>query len=482
MITHLNSNEKTKKAVVLFAIIAMTFMATLDSSIVNVALPVLSDKLKVSLSSIEWVVASYSIIICSSILFFGRLGDILGKSRIFQIGTFLFTLSSLLCGLSQSFVLLIIFRFLQGIGASAYMANNHGIITELFPKESRGKALGILVTAVAIGNMAGPSVGGLILSIFHWNFIFFINVPFGIIVFILGLGFLPKSNVKLEKIDFSGSVLQFWATLLFFGALIASQQLGISNPYIIGTIMISFVLAVLFIMIEKKQVQPLLDLGIFMNVRFSINLCCALTSFVCISASSILIPFYLQDALKISPFYAGLIMMVSPFILAICSPIFGSVSDRMESEKIILIGLLTLSLGLFLMSRLSEHSLIVLFVVFISIMAIGQALFQPANNALIMSTCPKDKLGIVGSVNSLVRNLGQVIGITLSTTLLYCFMSNAAGHKIDDYVYGHDEIFVYGMRNVYMILAVICLIGATMIGTRLYGKKRYCKKAHNIEN
>ncbi len=189
--------------IVLIVVIAMTFMATLDSSIVNVALPVLSHQLSVPISSIEWVAASYSMIICSTILFFGRLGDIIGKSRIFHIGTILFTLASLLCGLSTSFAMLIACRFLQGIGASAYMANNHGIITELFPRESRGKALGILVTAVAIGNMVGPSVGGMILSVFHWNYIFYVNVPFGMIVFLLGIKFLPRGRKKTGKIRYS---------------------------------------------------------------------------------------------------------------------------------------------------------------------------------------------------------------------------------------------------------------------------------------
>ena len=191
--------DNKSNQIVLIVVIAMTFMATLDSSIVNVALPVLSQQLSVPISSIEWVAASYSMIICATILFFGRLGDIIGKSCIFRIGTILFTLASLLCGLSTSFAMLIACRFLQGIGASAYMANNHGMITELFPRESRGKALGILVTAVAIGNMVGPSVGGMILSVFHWNYIFYINVPFGMIVFLLGIKFLPKGRKKQEK-------------------------------------------------------------------------------------------------------------------------------------------------------------------------------------------------------------------------------------------------------------------------------------------
>lgn len=469
MNSKLNRNETTRK-VVLIAVIAMTFMATLDSSIVNVALPVLSEKLNVTISAIEWVIASYSIIICSTILFWGRLGDILGKAKIFQFGTILFTISSLLCGLSNSFAVLILCRFLQGIGASAYMANNHGIIAELFPKESRGKALGILVTAVAIGNMVGPSIGGMILSVCDWNYIFYINVPFGIIVFLLGLKFLPKSQKKHEHMDILGAILQFAVTLLFFGSLILSQQMQLSNPYIIGSIGISIVLAILFILIEKKQSQPLLDLDIFKNAKFTLNLGCALTSFICIASSSILIPFYLQNALKLSPFYAGVFMMLSPFILAICSPIFGSISDKVSSEKVIFTGMLVLSLGFFLMSRLTETSPILLFAISVATMAVGQAIFQPANNALIMSTCPKDKLGIVGSVNSLVRNLGQTVGITLSTTLLYFFMSNFAGYRVSDYVSGHDEFFIYGMQHVYVILVIICLLGACLTGIRLISK------------
>lgn len=453
--------------IILIVVIAMTFMATLDSSIVNVALPVLSHQLSVPISSIEWVAASYSMIICSTILFFGRLGDIIGKSRIFHIGTILFTLASLLCGLSTSFAMLIACRFLQGIGASAYMANNHGIITELFPRESRGKALGILVTAVAIGNMVGPSVGGMILSVFHWNYIFYVNVPFGMIVFLLGIKFLPRGRKKQEKLDIAGSILQFVTTLLFFGSLILSQQISIFHPYITAGITASIILGIIFVYVEKKKNEPLLDVKIFKSIKFSANLGCALTSFICIASSSILIPFYLQNALGLSPFCAGLFMMLPPLILAVCSPVFGGISDKRNPEKVIFVGLLILSLGFFLMSQLTETSSVIFFAVFVSTTAAGQAIFQPANNALIMSSCPKSKLGIVGSVNSLVRNLGQTVGITLSTTLLYSFMSNKAGYKITDYIAGRDDVFIYGMRHVYLILVAICLIGTCLTGGRL---------------
>ncbi|KPI49967.1 multidrug MFS transporter [Clostridioides difficile] len=461
-------SENKKSITVLFVVIAMTFMATLDSSIINVALPVLASELNVSLSSIEWIVASYSIIICSTLLFFGRLGDIIGKPRIFQAGTILFTTASLLCGLSNSLTLLIICRFIQGIGASAYMANNHGIITELFPKESRGKALGILVTAVAIGNMVGPSIGGFILSMFNWNFIFFINIPIGIIVIFLNTKFLPDSKITSEKMDKAGAILQFLGTTLFFSALIIAQQTGLLNPYILITLLLSIIFIILFLILEKNHPQPLLDLEIFRNLKFSLNLVCALTSFICIASSSILIPFYLQNTMKLSPIQAGLFMILSPLILAIFSPIFGNISDKIKSEKIILIGLIFMSFGFFLMSRLKESSILILFVISVSIISIGQSVFQPANNALIMSNFPKSKLGVVGSINSLVRNLGQVIGITISTTLLYNFMSIKAGYRVNDYIIDNDKIFVFGMRNVYIIITLLCLIGALLIGFYLF--------------
>ena len=143
----INSNKWT----LLIIVVAMTFIATLDSSIVNIVLPVMAKDLVVSTSSIEWVVASYTLIICGTILLFGKLGDILGKEKIFQLGCAIFTIGSLLCGVSMSFQMLVVCRFIQGLGGAAYMANNHGIITAIFDSKERGKALGILTTAVALG-------------------------------------------------------------------------------------------------------------------------------------------------------------------------------------------------------------------------------------------------------------------------------------------------------------------------------------------
>lgn len=469
-----NSEKKENKGLTLLVVVAMSFMATLDSSIVNVALPDMSQKMNVPLSSVEWVIASYSIIICCTLLFFGRLGDIIGKTKVFQWGTVLFTVASLMCGLCHTFVPLIVCRFIQGVGAAAYMANNQGIVTELYPTEGRGKALGILGTAVALGTMIGPPAGGFIVSVLSWNFIFWINVPIGVIVFLLGVRYLPKDGENDEQMDKLGAVLQFFGTLLLFGTLILAQKVGFSNPYIIASVFAGAAFVVWFILLEKKQSQPLLDLSIFQSGKFSLSLICGLISFVCIQSSAILLPFYLQDTLKMTPSQSGLFLMLSPLIMAILSPLCGSLSDRIGSELITMVGLLLMAAGFFLMSRLNEFSAIAVGAVFVSVMAVGQSMFQPANNSLIMSTCPKEKLGIAGSVNSLVRNLGLSIGIVFSTTLLYGFMSGKMNYRVTDYVKGRDDVFVYGMQNVYLILVAVCFIGALLTAFRLYhaGKKQ----------
>lgn len=464
--------HQNNKWIVLFVVVAMTFMATLDSSIVNATLPVMSEKLSVPLSSIEWVIASYVIIICATLLFFGRLGDMVGKTKVFQCGSILFTLGSLLCGGAHSFILLIISRFIQGIGASAYMANNQGIITEIFPKEGRGKALGILATAVALGTMIGPPAGGIIVSYLNWNYIFLINVPIGIIVFTMGVKYLPKTKKNSQKLDISGAILQFFATSLFFGSFILAQKIGFNNICIIGALIIAIILIIVFVYFEAKSKQPLLALKIFKNKLFSVSLICAFISFICIAASTILLPFYFQDTMKLSPSTTGFLLMVSPIIIAIFSPICGTLSDKIGSEILSLIGLLFMSISFFLLSFLTEYSSALEVITFMSVMAIGQSLFQPSNNSLIMSNCPREQLGIAGSVNSLVRNLGQIVGITLSTTLLYSFMSQKLHYHVLEYVFGKDYAFVYGMKNDYIILSIICCIGIIITIARAFKKKK----------
>ena len=220
-----NNSINKHSWVILIIIVMVVFMSTLDSSIVNVALPVMAKSLNVTSAGIQLVVTSYLIIISATILVFGRLGDITSKTKIFKFGIALFTLGSLFCGVTSSLFVLVLARVIQAIGAAATMANSQGIITAVFPANERGKALGITGTFVALGALVGPPLGGFIVDATSWEYIFLINVPIGIITLFYSFKILPKRNEKAKgKLDILGAVLFMFAIVPLFIALGKGQE------------------------------------------------------------------------------------------------------------------------------------------------------------------------------------------------------------------------------------------------------------------
>ena len=466
-----NDNYKNRWAI-LTIVLMSTFMATLDSSIVNVALPEMSKSLNVTSAGIQLVVTSYLIIISATILIFGRLGDMLGKTNVYKFGIALFTIGSLFCGISNSLLVLVVARVIQAIGAAGTMANSQGIITEVFPANERGKALGISGTAVALGALVGPALGGFIVDAISWKYIFLINLPIGIITFIYSFKILPKARrIVNGKLDGLGALLFMLTIVPLFLALGKSQEVGFTRPIILFGFIIPIISFILFIMVEKKRKYPLLQLHIFENKLFSLSVICGFLSFVAIFCSNIIQPFYFQDVMKFSPAFTGMILMIYPLVLAVVAPFSGQLSDKVGSEILTFIGLVVTSIGLLLMSMLNENSSLISIIFFIVVMSTGNGLFQSPNNSLVMSTVPKDKLGIAGSVNALVRNIGMVCGIALSTTILYNRISYLIGYHVTDYVVGRNDAFIYGMRTVYITAAAICMFGGILTLLRLVRSK-----------
>ena len=460
-----------KEWAILLTVLPMTFMTTLDSSIVNVALPTMAKELNTSMAGIEWVVTSYLIVICATILLFGKLGDILGKTRIFKFGIGVFTIGSLLCGLSNTLFMLILSRIVQAIGAGAAMATNQGIITETFPPNERGRALGMTGTAVALGTMVGPTLGGLIVSIAPWEYIFLINIPIGILVYIGVIKILPfKKKASDFTIDVKGSILFMISITLLFTSINFGQSLGFTNMFIVMSFIISLILFAIFIRVEKNSDNPMLDIKIFKNRLFSLSIFCGFTSFISIGAVNIILPFYYQDVLSLSPSSAGLMMTVSPIILAVVAPLSGYLSDKMGSEKISALGLSILSIGIISLVLFNVNTPLIVVGILVGLLSLGSGIFQSPNNSLIMSTVEKNELGIAGSINGLVRNLGTTTGIALSTSILYSRMSSKLGYKVSGYVDGRADVFVYAMRSVFIGIGVICLIGAILSVIRVVKK------------
>lgn len=456
---------------ILFAVVMMTFMATLDSSIVNVALPVMAETMQTTTASIAWVVSAYLIAVSATILIFGKLGDIWGQTNIFKIGIVIFTAGSFLCGITDSFGWLLAARVVQAVGAAATMANSQGIITRIFSLSGRrGRALGINGAFLALGTLTGPPLGGFIISVASWEYLFWINVPIGIVVLLIGLRVFPKPVKKPEgvKLDIRGALFLILGIVPLFIALQESINVGFENIWILLCIAVSAVSFIAFYRVEKKTDAPLLPFEIFKNRWFTISIFCAFLSFVAIFMSTIILPFYLQDLLKLTS--AGLILAIFPLVSGVVSPVSGHVSDRKGGEFLTFIGLSVTSAGLLLMSTLDASPSFMLLGIFIAVMALGNGLFQSPNNSLVMSFLKEENLGIGGSVNALVRNIGMVVGISLATMILYGGMSSRLGFAVNNYMSGTDDAFLYGMHLAYIIAALVCAAGAVVTALRMHGR------------
>lgn len=396
-----------------------TFMSTLDSSIVNVALPTISGKLNTNLSTLQWVVTAYLLTITSLLPLFGRIADLLGRKRVFSVGFAIFTLGSVFCGLATNIWFLIGMRILQAIGASMLMANSAALIVTNFPPKERGRALGLTGTVVALGSLTGPAIGGVLVGLIHWRAIFYINLPIGILGYIAARIILPhdEPNKNVETFDYKGAFFFALGMISLLFAISNGQNWGWTSPSIIVGLLFGVMFLGLFIFIERHVTTPMIDLSMFRIRPFFMGNMSGFLSFVAMFASTILTPFYLQHIMFYNPTQVGLMMTAFPLMMAIVAPISGHASDRIGPIALTTGGLLITSLGLFSLSTVTATSLFWHIIPGLLLMGIGSGLFQSPNNSSVMGSVPPNKLGVAGGISALVRNFGMVIGIALSVSL-----------------------------------------------------------------
>ncbi|MFD1548827.1 MFS transporter [Levilactobacillus fuyuanensis] len=457
---------------ILVAVCLFTFMATLDGSIVNIALPVISKDIAIPMNQAEWVVSIYLITICALLLLFGKLGDTRGKIRIFKIGSVLFTVGSLLCGFSVGLGFLLVARVIQAVGAAMTMATNSGIITEVFPFNERGRALGMIGSFVALGSIAGPGVGGLLLAHFNWGYIFWINVPIGLVALLIGQRILPKDiMVSQQAIDKPGASLFALMMVTLFAGVFIGQEVGFTKPLILGLFVVAIIATFFFVRLELRIENPILALHLFENKRFTISILCAFLIFVANFFFNVIAPFYLENARGMAANYAGYALMTFPIVQVVVAPIAGSISDRIGPEILTFIGLVLISISQvgYMLSTLATPLWVFMF--FIGLVGFGNGVFMAPNNSIVMSSVPMRDLGVAGGVNALAREMGMVVGISIATTVLFSAMGHYAGHKVTAYLPAHPEIFISGMHVAFMASLAVCLVASVITGWRLFSRR-----------
>lgn len=407
------------------------FMATLDSSIVNISLPQISLDFDVPLSgAVEWVVIAYLIVIAGILLTLGRLSDMVGRKLIWVLGLIIFTASSCLCGAAPSLSFLVAFRALQGIGGAMIMAVGPAMVTRAFPPNERGRALGLNAFVVAAGTSVGPAIGGIITQAISWRWIFYINVPIGIIGIVAAIRFFNEPmnfNKGTQRFDPIGAILLSAGLACLMLAMTFGQELGWKSFIIIGLFSAAFLQLVLFVMNERRVSYPVVDLSLLRNRLFSAALLSSFLCFLALFAVVFLMPFYLQELMSFPPHKAGLVMTAVPLTISLIAPLSGWLSDHVGSRMLSSAGLAVSSIGLWFLSNLTAHESIFDIVWPLVVTGLGQALFQSPNNSAIMGSVPLDRLGVASGFLSTVRVVGQASSVALAGAIFTSLGGAQAG-------------------------------------------------------
>jgi len=453
---------KLHKGIILAIICMAAFIITVDRSVSGIALPSIAKNFKVNISSVQWIVTSYLVVISVLLPIWGRLSDLYGRKKVYVSGFIIFSIGSALCGLCSNFKILILCRIIQAIGASAIVALNQVILTRVFPIQQRGKALGLVGACVSVGNLAGSGLGGLLIHAIHWHTAFFISVPVGVIGGILALLVIPSMHdvTQHRPFDTRGTLLFCICILLIFTSLPLVQSSKMSPSYFTVILIFAIIGVLIFLVIEKTQSNPLISLHLFKIPPFSGGLSAAFLSFCSTSSVLLFMPFYFQNVLKLNAMQSGMVMSAYHIAAIIIAPMSGWLSDKFSYKFLTVAGLTGGSIVIFYISKLTAWSSQTWVAILMALLGTSISLFQSPNIKSIMSSVPKEELGIAGGLNALSRNLGLTAGTTLSV-LIFSTSTNAQISKV--LKVGSDAsvlIFLKGFKIVIICSAIICFMGA----------------------
>ena len=404
---------------ILAALSLSVLLSSIGTSIANVSLPTLAQAFGASFQEVQWVVLAYLLSITTMVVSVGRLGDIVGRRRLLMLGVLLFTVASALCGIAPTLGLLIGARTLQGLGAAIMMALTMAFVGETVPKASVGRAMGLLGTMSATGTALGPSVGGLLIAALGWQAIFFINVPMGVVIVMLVYRYLPIDANRLPRnqasFDSVGTLLL--ATTLAAYALAMTVGRGHFGSWNTGLLVAALFGISLFIVAERRASSPLVRLALFRHPLLSVSLSMSLLVSTVMMATLVVGPFYLARTLGLSAGLLGLVLSIGPLFAALSGIPAGRLVDGIGAHRMTRIGLIGIATGCFLLSMLPATVGIVGYALPMIALTVGYALFQTANNTVVMMDIPSDQRGVISGLLNLSRNLGLITGASVMGAL-----------------------------------------------------------------
>ncbi len=459
--------ETAGKWPVLGVVAIGVFMATLDSSIVNISLPTIAHDFNVPLNgAVEWVIIAYLVATAAILLTAGRLADMFGRKAMWVIGLVIFTGGSAVCGAAPSLGLLIAARALQGIGGALLMAVSPAMLTTSFPPQERGRALGINSVIVALGVSVGPTLGGVITTYFTWRWIFFVNVPIGIIGLILTLRILKeKLHRNAGKFDPAGAIALAVGLACITAALSFGQELGWTSPLLISLFVLGVAALVVLPYIELHVANPIIVLNLLHNRVFVSAIVSLVLSFLALFAVSFMLPFYLEQLRGFPTEEAGLLLTPLPITIAVVAPISGNLADKIGSRWLAAGGLAIACIGLVFISQLNAQSSLFDIIWRLVFTGAGQALFQSPNNSALLGSAPREHQGSASGFLATGRTMGQSISVALSGAIFAALGGAAAGSVLASGKTGINSVstlqqtFTHSFQITFIVCACIAAVG-----------------------
>jgi MFS transporter, DHA2 family, methylenomycin A resistance protein len=445
-----SQQTRTQTMIPLLALCLGYFMTILDVTIVNIALVNIKEQLGANVTGLQWIVDGYSLVFASFLLTGGVLGDRRGNRTVFLVGLAIFTLSSTLCSLAPTLLVLQIARAFQGLGAALLVPNSLALLNTTFPDpQKRARAIGIWAAVASIGALSGPLLGGFLVNAFGWRSIFLINLPIGILCFLLTSRWIAPSTLQGGRsLDLPGQVAGVLALGMLTFALIEGNSLGILSPLILAAYTGSLLFFLLLLFREKTTTHPMLPLALFQERTFSATNVVALCQTFTFTGFIFVISLFLQEVKHYSPSLTGLALLPSFGCALLATSLSGTLMARIGTKSVMVIGLILSALGCFGFVIVETQTSYLLLACIIAVLGGGLALVLPAMTEAVISHAPKAQSGIAAGMLNESRQVGGVIGVAILGTLV-----------------GNQQTFLPGMHLAFVIaggVLVLALVAASV--------------------
>ena len=400
---------------VLIVVVLSNYFTTLDASLMAATLPDLQEALDTSASLVLWVVAAYLLTSVALMLIVGRFADAQGRKRWFVAGVFIFTLGTGLGATAQNVGQLIGFRVLAAFGGAMLLTSGVALLTSAVPAHQLGRAMGALGLGVSAGLASGPLIGGSIFDTLGWRAIFYLRVPLGLAIVVMGMAWLRESQIgrDRQRFDLRGAVTLMAALVAVFLALNRGLTWGLTSAPFLALLLFGFAMLAIFVPMERRAAQPIFDLALLRNRTFTSALAVNFFYFAGLATAYYLMPFYLIQGREYSSSLSGLLLSFLSIAMMVVAPFSGFMSDRLGSRLPSTLGLVVVAGGLFVVTRLTETTPMVLVALTLVLLGVGSGLFEPPNQRDIMGNAPADRLSQASASLATSRQVGLFMGIAV---------------------------------------------------------------------